>query len=409
MIACDVILVRFGELFLKGRNRRLFVQRLIEGMRHRLSDFPALRIRHNNHSALIILRGEDPQQCIEKLNTLFGIQSYGLGFLCKKDMTAIAREAEIQLPQLYTPQTKIRFSARRSSKDFPHDSIVISQILARHINENTYLDAAVHDPDISVQVQIRKKDALLLCKNIPGLGGMPVGSAGKTLLMLSGGIDSPAAAYLLMKRGLFVQAVHFESPPHTTIKSRQKVFDLAQKLAAFMPDRKLTVHTVPFTDIQRQIHALIPEDYTMTILRRMMYRISHHFAKNKSIPVLSTGECIGQVASQTVESMAAINEVTPLPVLRPVVCMDKTEIIALARRIDTYEISIRPYEDCCTVFLPKKPATKPKGYMAQRFEEKLDIDRLVHECLEGIKSHTVEADKPYILDSSTTEEICDLL
>ena len=249
----------------------------------------------------------------------------------------------------------------------------------------------------------------MVAKIIRASGGLPIGLNGRSLLMLSGGLDSPVAGYLMMKRGLQVEGLHFESPPYTTARARQKVYDLAEKMAHYLPNGKFQVHIVPFTELQKEIFAHIPESYTMTVMRRMMYRVSEGVANRHKIRLLSNGESLGQVASQTPDSMWSINAVTTLPVIRPVACMDKIEIMDIARDIDTYDISIRPFEDCCTVFVPKSPVTAPKLSKCEQYEEKFDWAPLVQACIDNTEIVQIVAGKPISIDAETTEEICSLL
>lgn len=237
----------------------------------------------------------------------------------------------------------------------------------------------VHQPEAVVNIEIRAEGTYISCQTIPGPGGLPVGSGGKVLLLLSGGIDSPVAGWMMMKRGVTLEAIHFHSPPFTSERSLEKVRDLAHKLTKWGGTVRL--HVVPFTDIQTAIRQNCPEDYMITIMRRFMMRISERIADDNNALALATGESLGQVASQTLESMNTINDVVSIPILRPLIAMDKSEIMDISRRIDTYELSILPFEDCCTIFTPKKPVTRPKPYMAERFEEKLDVDAMVEDAV----------------------------
>ncbi|ERP31992.1 tRNA uracil 4-sulfurtransferase ThiI [Chitinivibrio alkaliphilus] len=406
----NILYLRFGELFLKGKNRHRFIDTLIHNLKQRLTPFPHTTLHHNYYSATIMLN-KTPLAPVERaLSTLFGIQSFAVGVPTAKNIETICTDTIPLLHHHNIPKnSRIRIQARRSSKDFPYKSIEIGQRLAQHLTDHSPYTAAVQPPHTTLTVQIRKKDALLLLEKGKGPGGMPVGTAGKGLLMLSGGIDSPVAAYLLMKRGIAVEAIHFESPPHTTQRARQKVFDLAHRLASYMPSQTIRVHTIPFTHLQETLFQSTPSSYGMTIMRRMMYRISHALAQKKGISLLANGESIGQVASQTVESMAAITPVTSLPVLRPLACMDKEEIISIARHIDTYDISIRPYDDCCTLFVPPNPATRPREELCQKYEEHFPFTELISQCLEKYTTHTISADKPYHVNQELTETIDDLL
>src|SRR5690625_1417418 len=279
-------------------------------------------------------------------------------------------------------ETTIKVEVRRANKDFPIQSQEMNQKLGAHLLKNsTGYTVDVHDPDVIIKVEIRVEATYITSSVIEGAGGLPVKTAGKTLLMLSGGIDSPVAGYLAMKRGVEIEAVHFHSPPYTSERAKQKVIDLAKELMTF--GHQVKIHIVPFTELQQAIFKEIPEAYAMTVMRRMMMRISEGICKKEGILSITTGESLGQVASQTMESMNAINEVTNYPVIRPLVAMDKNEIINISKEIGTYEISIRPYEDCCTVFVPKSPKTKPRRDKVNQFEKNMEYEELLQAAIEG--------------------------
>ena len=281
-----------------------------------------------------------------------------------------------------------KISVHRAYKEFPLDTFALQQQLGAHvlIQLDGALQVDVKNPNVNIKVEVRPDFTYVMCQQRNGLGGYPVGVGGKSLLLLSGGIDSPVAAYLMMKRGVNVECIHFHSPPFTSERAKEKVIDLVKILTKY--NRQMKLHLVPFTEIQKAIHKEIPANYTMTIMRRMMLRIATEFARKRKALVLSTGESLGQVASQTVDSMYVINEVTDLPVLRPVIAMDKLEIIDLSIKIGTYETSIRPYEDCCTIFLPDHPTTRPKREKCAWFESKFDFKPLLHQAVQGIETLT---------------------
>ncbi len=405
----DAILVRFGELFLKGKNRRNFIDRTVSTIRKKLDDVSGYAILATNDMVLITLKGADSDQVVERLNYVFGLRSYGLCHICEPTMESIKAKVTEVASALYPVGTRVKLEGRRRQKSFPLTSIEISQQVAQHLGENSEIVPVVREPEHTIRISLREKDCMIVSKQIPAIGGMPVGTSGSTLLMLSGGLDSPVAAYLMMKRGIKVEGLHFESPPHTSVKAKQKILDLAEKIAWYMPNSKMRVHMVPFTKLQKAIFANVPESYGMTVMRRMMYRVADMYGRRKKMLLLSNGESIGQVASQTPESMTAINAVTTLPVIRPVGCMDKTEIMDLSRQIGMYDISIRPYEDCCTVFVPKNPVTRPKEEKCEEYERRFDWQPLLEECVNGIDQVVVEAGKPITLDEETTEAICELL
>ncbi len=282
--------------------------------------------------------------------------------------------------------TTFKIETKRSDKSFYLTSQQINRVIAGHLfnHIDRPLKVDVHQPDMLVRVELRHDYSYIMDEVIQGAGGYPVGIGGKSLLMLSGGIDSPVAGYLMMKRGVEIECIHFAAPPYTSDRARDKVIRLCQKLTDYTPSIKL--HIVPFTTLQLAVYEHCHESYAMTCMRRMMYRVSEGVANKNNCLVLANGESIGQVASQTLESMSTINEVTTMPVIRPVVCLDKLEIIDIAEKIDTYDISIEPYEDCCTIFTPKQPATKPKLYRVKQYEDTFDYETLVQQCIDNTET-----------------------
>lgn len=408
----DAIFVRYGELFLKGKNRQKFIDRLFQTIKTKLAAFPDLGLEVTRDYILITLNGTDDGAVLKQLDFVFGIHSYALGRICDSSLDAICKTALPIAIEACKDGKAIKFETRRGWKKFPHESISVSQQVAEYVWDNAQEGAITYNvgqPDLAIRILIKAQHTLVVSKVVTASGGLPIGLNGRTLLMLSGGLDSPVAGYLMMKRGLEVEGLHFESPPHTTERARQKVFDLAEKMAHYLPKGTLRVHVVPFTALQKEIFAHVPESYSMTIMRRMMYRVTAGVAERQNIRLLSNGESLGQVASQTPDSMWAINAVTEMPVVRPVACMDKVEIMDLARKIDTYDISIRPFEDCCTVFVPKAPSTSPKKGKCELFEQNFDWAPLVQECIDKTEAVEVRAGHPIALDSGTTDEICSLL
>ncbi len=408
----DAILVRYGELFLKGKNKRRFIDKLYHTVQTKLAGMPELVLEKKNDHILVLLNGEDGQNVIRQLDFVFGIHSYALGKTCGSSLDAICKTALPMAVEACAGGKAIKFETKRAWKQFPQTSIEVSQQVAEHVGEHAPEGAIrynVAHPDQVVRIFIKKEHTMVVSLVVPASGGLPIGLNGRALLMLSGGLDSPVAGYLMMKRGLALEAIHFESPPHTTVRARQKVFDLAEKLAHYIPNGKLPIHVVPFTKLQQELFARIPESYGMTIMRRMMYRVAAEVAERRKVRLLANGESLGQVASQTPDSMYAINAVTSMPVVRPVACMDKSEVVDIARKIDTFDISIRPFEDCCTVFVPKFPVTAPKLGKCEDYERYFDWQPLVDECVEHTKVVEVRAGHPLSLDSGTTDEICSLL
>ncbi|MFD1739324.1 tRNA uracil 4-sulfurtransferase ThiI [Bacillus salitolerans] len=388
----DQILIRYGEITTKGKNRLKFVDVLKENIQHKLKDFPNIKIERTRDRMYIKLNGEDHQEIMNRLETVFGIYSYSLALRTELDLEEIKKGALYAFNEAKDQIQTFKVNVKRSYKQFPLDTYQLNYEIGSHILTNSEgITVDVHNPDLEVRVEVRNNGVFISCYNRLGAGGMPVGSSGKALLLLSGGIDSPVAGYLTMKRGLAVEAIHFHSPPYTSERAKQKVLDLAEKLTNYC--KKIHVHIVPFTEIQTTIHKEIPSNYSMTIMRRMMLRIAEKIAEKHEILALATGESLGQVASQTLYSMNTINEVTNMPIIRPVITMDKLEIVDIAHKIDTYEISIRPYEDCCTIFTPAAPATRPKRDKANRFEESFDFSRLIDEAVEKTEVIRIPARK----------------
>ncbi|SES35547.1 tRNA uracil 4-sulfurtransferase ThiI [Salipaludibacillus aurantiacus] len=379
----DHILIRYAELSLKGKNRKQFEKKLEANIRDVLKEFPAIKVRRSFGRMFVKLNGENGHAVTDHLKDVFGIHSLSPSLkvqLNKEDICEGALwAAEDSLPE---GRGTFKVSVRRTNKDFPLRSQEMNKVIGGHVLRNMEnISVDVHNPDVELKVEIRDDAAYISAKVINGAGGLPVGTSGKVMLMLSGGIDSPVAGYLALKRGVTLEAVHFHSPPFTNERAKQKVEDLVQVLTRF--GGKINLHIVPFTDIQTTIHKQVPDNYEMTVMRRFMLRISEKLAENREAKGLVNGESLGQVASQTLDSMYTINEVTAMPVLRPLITMDKMEVIDYARRIGTYDISILPFEDCCTIFLPAESKTKPNKLKASRYESFLDIDQMVNEAVEN--------------------------
>lgn len=408
----DAIIVRLGELFLKGKNKFTFIDRLFNTAKKKLDQFPGLTIEKAYDHFLVMLNGADHKAVIKQLDYVFGIHSYALGTICQSSIESICETAlPVAIEACSSGQT-VKFETKRGWKQFPLPSIAVSQTVAEYVGKNApqgSIHFNVANPDSTLRILIKPTHSMVVSKVLTASGGLPIGLNGRSMLMLSGGLDSPVAGYLTMKRGLEVEGIHFESPPYTTPKARQKVYDLAENMAHYQPRERFLIHVVPFTKLQKEIFAHVPESYGMTIMRRMMYRVTAGLAEKRKIRLLCNGESLGQVASQTPDSMWAINAVTDLPIIRPVACMDKTEIVEIAKKINTYDISIRPFEDCCTVFVPKSPSTAPKKEKCERFEKAFDWEPLVEECIDNAQIIEVKADQPITLDSDTSDEICDLL
>lgn len=376
----DRILIRYGEISTKGRNRHQFVEKLRKSIRNALHYFPNIKIQADRDRTYILLNGEDSSEIIKILKNIFGIRSFSPAIKVERDIEKIKTAAYGLFLNLYSGNQTFKISAKRADRTFEFDTDEINHILGGHILKNfPGLKVDVRNPDINLQVEIRSEAAYLSSETIFGAGGLPAGSCGKAMLMLSGGIDSPVAGYMSMKRGLEIEAVHFFSPPYTSERAKQKVIDLTTILSETAGPIKL--HIVPFTKIQEAVRKQIPENYSMTTNRRLMLKITDELRKRQEALAIITGESLGQVASQTLESMYAINEVTNTPILRPLITMDKTDIIKIAQEIGTHDISNRPFEDCCTIFVPASPKTKPKREKVNFYEGFFDFASLIEEAV----------------------------
>ncbi|GAA4072792.1 tRNA uracil 4-sulfurtransferase ThiI [Amphibacillus indicireducens] len=385
----DHIILKYGEISLKKKNRKDFIKQLRRNVKRQLSQFSNLEVESSREWMMIKLNGEDPNQIIPICQRIFGIQNMSVAVKVDNDLDSIKQAALFALQEADNVKT-FKVSVRRANKEFPYNSPEMNQIIGGHLLSNTdNVTVDVHNPDLNVNINIRDNFSYITSKRYPGVGGLPVGSSGSTLLQLSGGIDSPVAGYLAMSRGLRIEAIHFHSPPYTSDGAKQKVIDLTRKLAEHGHDIK--IHVIPFTAMQQKIHREIPFGYSMTVMRRMMLRISEIVALNRGILSITNGESLGQVASQTLESMHAINSVTNFPILRPLITMDKQEIIKIAQEVDTYPISIRPFDDCCTVFVPSSPKTKPRKDKVEYYESQLDLTKELEELLANIEVIHVSA------------------
>ena len=386
------ILVRYGDLTLKGRNRKIFVQRVVNLVKEKLEGLKTtLEITHDR--IYVSINGEDTNEIIKRLSYVSGLSSYSLVVRVDTtcDMQAIKEAAVNLINEQIKGDVKFKIESKRSDKTFPLTSLEISKEVSSYVLKqckNLHVD--VHNPEETLYIELRNKDTYLYLKDIKGMGGFPVGVAGKGLLMLSGGIDSPVAGYLAMKQGVEIECVHFESTPLTSIESAQKVIDLVKKMAKYAPKNRIKIHFVPFKELHMALLDNVPESYNITIMRRMMYRITSKLCEKFGALCIVNGESVGQVASQTLGSMFTINSVTNTPVIRPVVTYDKNEIIKISRMIDTYEISIKPFEDCCTVYVPKSPATAPTIEKSELFEKSFDYKTLVEEAVNNVKTVTID-------------------
>lgn len=389
----DHILISHGEMSLKGKNRNQFERVLVDNIKRQIKDVaPKVSIKKTYGRTILELNGENEEVVVERLKNVFGIHSFSLAMKVENELSAI-QEGALNALKKYgetSPVKTFKISAKRVNKQFPIDSQKLNYLVGSYVLKNTEnIKVDVHHPDLEIKIEVRDTGTFIKSGTILGPGGLPVGTGGKVMLMLSGGIDSPVAGYLAMKRGVRIEAVHFHSPPFTNERAKEKVKTLTKILAKY--GGSIRLHLVSFTEMQTTIHEKIPSNFAMTIMRRMMLRISERLAKENGALAIATGESLGQVASQTLESMNTINEVTNYPVLRPLITMDKLEVINLAKKIGTYETSILPYEDCCTIFLPPQSKTKPKREHANKFEQNFPFEEYIDRAVEQTEVVTINA------------------
>lgn len=376
-----VILIKYGELTTKKDNRNFFIKTLKKNIFDKLSSF-AFEIQDDYYRMFIFPKEEDIDQIVNKLQNIFGIHEIVVAI--KSEDTSENNIKSLCLDVLKEEEFKtFKVVTNRSDKSYPIKSMDMNNILGGHILKNIDCKVDVHNPDVLLNVEIRKEAVYIYTKEYKCLGGYPVGTLGRGLLMLSGGIDSPVAGYLTIKRGVELYYLYFESRPHTSLEARNKVIALARKLEKYNSGGKLLV--VNFTKIQETIYKNLDPDYLITIMRRMMYRIAERVAKKKHCLAIVNGESVGQVASQTLSSILAVNDVTNYPILRPLCSFDKLDIIEISKNIDTYDISIEPYEDCCTVFVPRHPVINPSLKHIYNEEDKYDFEPLINEAVNSIE------------------------
>ena len=375
-----LIILKYGELSTKKDNKNFFISKLKNNIEITLKD-----IEHTTYYDFgrMFIKTEEIDLVVDRLKYVFGIHEIVIGY--RDDNLEIQDIKKNSLELLKTKQfSTFKVNTKRSNKKYPLESVMVSKMLGGEILKSiANISVDVHNPELVLNVEIRNEEVLYYVNGEKGLGGYPVGTLGKGLLMLSGGIDSPVSGYMAIKRGVKIEAIYFESPPHTSEAAKDKVIKLARVLAKYNTEVKL--HIVNFTKIQEEILKNIPHEYLITIMRRMMYRISAIIANQNNCHILVNGESVGQVASQTLTSMRAINEVVKMPVIRPVACFDKLEIIDVAKKIGTYEISTLPYEDCCTIFVPTHPVINPQISLCHEYEQLIPFEELIYEA---VKEHT---------------------
>lgn len=382
-----IILIKYGELTTKKANRNLFINILCDNVKSALKNYHVNIIK--NRVRMFIETDDNINEIVDILKDIFGIHSIVVAYKVNTN-TDIIKEKVLEVVKEIDFNT-FKVDTRRTDKNFNIPSMEFNNIIGGLILKNIpNKKVDVHNPDYTLKIEIRHDYTYIYSKEINGAGGYPVSVAGKGLLMLSGGIDSPVAGYMAMKRGVKLECIYFESPPHTSIQAKNKVKTLVNKLNRYQPSIKL--HVINFTNIQEAIYKNIDPTYMITIMRRMMYRISERIMYQNNCHILINGESIGQVASQTLTSMQVINNVSNVPVIRPVSCLDKLEIIEIAKKIDTYETSILPYEDCCTIFLPKHPVINPELSKAIEYENSFDYEVLIQEAVKNHEIITISND-----------------
>lgn len=389
----EILLCKYGEIILKGANRRFFEDTLCKTIRFRARHFGNFAVTRSQSTLMIepLDDNADVDGMFETVSRVFGLVGISRCAVCEKDMKAIEETVKSYVPPFLAGKRTFKVTAKRSDKTFPLDSMEIAaEVGAYVLGSCPHLRVDVKDPEIVVQVEIREHSAFVHAGQFKGAGGMPVGTNGKALVLLSGGIDSPVAAYMIAKRGVSIDAIHFESFPYTSEMAREKVFTLAREVAQYAGS--FNVHVVSLTRIQEELVKNCEEDYFTLLLRRYMMAIADRLAHNLGCGALVTGESLGQVASQTMQAIGVTNPMTSLPVFRPCIGLDKEEIITIARKIGTFETSIEPYEDCCTVFTPKHPKTRPEIEKVIEQQNRLDFDALVEEALATVKTEHIRTE-----------------
>ena len=380
----EMLLLKLGEVVLKGLNRRSFEDKLVKTVRHRMKAYGSFQVYVRQSTIYVEPQKDDcdMEAAYKAAKQIFGIVTIARAVPCEKDIAAIVETAKTYLADAFAAAKTFKVESKRADKNFHLNSIQISQAVGGELAEAfPHVAVDVHKPDLTVYVEIREKYAYVHAPSVAGAGGLPVGTGGRAVSLLSGGLDSPVSSWMIARRGVELEMVHFVSPPYTSQQAQDKVIQLAQELTPYCG--RMLIHVIPFTKIQEEIRKNCPEEYFTLIMRRFMMRISEAVAKKAGAHALVTGESLGQVASQTMMALGVTEDVTTMPVLRPLIGTDKVEIIRIAREIGTYETSILPYEDCCTVFTPRHPAIRPDIETVRAAEAVLDVEALVAEALEN--------------------------
>ena len=387
----ELILCKYGEIALKGLNKSTFESMLVKNVKRRLRFCGKFSFTRSQSTLYIEPLSDDidMDEVMDKLTKIFGIAKLCRALMVEKTMDSILNDSMEYLEEALEGADTFKVNAKRADKKFPLKSPEICRELGHKILEQfPHLSVDVHNPDVTVTVEIREDHAFINALKIDGAGGMPIGSSGKAMLLLSGGIDSPVAGYMIAKRGVQVEAIHFEAPPYTSERARMKVEKLAEKMAAYCGD--INFYCVPFTEIQEILKDNCPEELFTIIMRRLMMEIAQRFCEQRDIQCMVTGESIGQVASQTMYAMVCTDAACRIPVFRPCIGMDKAEIVQVSRKIDTYETSILPYEDCCTVFTPKHPKTRPILADVEAAQNSYDWEPLIQKAIENTKIYLIK-------------------
>ena len=386
----EIILLKLGEVVLKGLNRRSFEDKLMSNIRRRLQHCGKFQVVSRQSTIYVEPAGEgcDMEEAYALCKRVFGVIAVTRARPCPKDKDAMVSCAKSYLGDQLAKAKTFKVETKRSDKHFPMNSTATSQYDARALHDAyPHLKVDVHDPELCVHVEVREKAAYVHGPSEPGAGGLPIGMGGKAVSLLSGGIDSPVASWMIAKRGVQLELVHFFSPPYTSQQAKEKVIALARELTPWCG--RMTLSIIPFTEIQEEIRRACPEDHFTLIMRRFMMRLAERVARRTGCKALVTGECLGQVASQTMDALTVSDDACAMPVLRPVIGMDKEEIVRLSRKIGTFDTSILPYEDCCTVFTPRHPRTHPVLEEVVQYEAALDIEGLIQRAMEGVERVTV--------------------
>ena len=386
----ELILCKYGEIALKGLNKSTFESMLVKNVKRRLRSCGKFKYTKSQSTLYVEPLSDDidMDDVVDRLKKIFGIAKLCRAMMVEKTMDSILNDTMDYLDEALCGANTFKVNAKRADKRFPMKSPEICRELGHKILEEfPHLSVDVHNPDVIVTVEIREQHAFINALKIDGAGGMPIGSSGKAMLLLSGGIDSPVAGYMVAKRGVQIEAIHFEAPPYTSERARMKVEMLAEKMAAYCGD--INFHCVPFTEIQEQLRDNCPEELFTIIMRRLMMEIAQRFCEKEDIQCLVTGESIGQVASQTMYAMVCTDAACRIPVFRPCIGMDKSEIVEISRKIDTFETSILPYEDCCTVFTPKHPKTRPILSEVESAQASYDFEPLIQKAIDNTKVYLI--------------------